>query len=168
MKKITTAICLVIVFLLSACGPTRDEAVSYNDSIMNIIDSLSMEHTLLLEQIDGHNIDSLKITHTLFTEKAKASLERSKKILPFAEKKEFCNAAVIYFSAMVSLADNEVKQMVEIMEKGQTKISQFDLDKINFLASAFDEAYGLVYDKILAVQIQFAKDWNFTLEDNKS
>ena len=139
MKKITTAICLVIVFLLSACGPTRDEAVSYNDSIMNIIDSLSMEHTLLLEQIDGHNIDSLKITHTLFTEKAKASLERSKKILPFAEKKEFCNAAVIYFSAMVSLADNEVKQMVEIMEKGQTKISQFDLDKINFLASAFDQ-----------------------------
>lgn len=152
---------------MSACGPTQNEAISYNDSIMNIIDSLTIEHAMLLDQIDGHNIDSLKITHKLFSEKAKASFERSKKIMPFADKKEFCNTAVNYFSTMVSLADNEAKQMVELMQKDNTQLSQFDLDKINELATKFDETYGVVYDKILVAQINFAKEWKFTLVETK-
>lgn len=90
MKRLINFLSVCFLLILSACGPTHNETVAYNDSIINIIDNLNIEHAMLLDQIDGHNIDSLKITKKLFSEKAKTSLQRSEKIMPFAEKKEFC------------------------------------------------------------------------------
>lgn len=167
MKKIIFALSVSVVFVFTACGPTQGEAITYNDGIMNIIDSLTIEHELLLDQIDGHNIDSLKLTHKLFSERAKSSLERAKKIEGFADKKDFRNAALEYFTTMNYLADNEAKQMVEIMRKDSLQIPQQDLDEINKLAASFDETYGKVYDKILAAQIKFADEWKFKLEESK-
>lgn len=167
MKKIKFALIVCVLIVFNACGPTQNEAISYNDGIMNIIDSLTIEHELLLDQIDGHNIDSLKLTHKLFSEKAKTSLERGKKIEAFADNKDFRNVALEYFTTMNYLAENEAKQMVEIMYKNSLQIPQSDVDEINKLAASFDETYGKVYDKILAAQIKFADEWKFKLEESK-
>ena len=94
MKKLKFALIVCVLIVFNACGPTQDEAISYNDGIMNIIDSLTFEHELLLDQIDGHNIDSLKLTHKLFSEKAKSSLEIGKKIEAFADNRDFRNIAL--------------------------------------------------------------------------
>ena len=68
---------------------------------------------------------------------------------------------------MVSIEDNEAKQIVEIIKKDNTQLSQLDLDKINELSIKFDETYGIFYDKVLAAQIKFAKEWKFTLIETK-
>ncbi len=162
MKKLLLVAGLT-VFLFS-CGPTQNEAIKYNDAIMDMIDNLAVEHTLFLNQIDGHNIDSLQLTHKLFAAKAKSSLEESNKIAPFANKKEFSDVAHEYFTALNSIANNEGKEMVDIMSKDSTQITQADLDKINALATKFDADYSKVYDKIRAEQIRFSKEWHFDLE----
>ena len=167
MKKLKFALIVCVLIVFNACGPTQDEAISYNDGIMNIIDSLTIEHELLLNQIDGHNIDSLKLTHKLFSEKARSSLEIGKKIEAFADNRDFRNVALEYFTTMNYLADNEAKQMVEIMYKDSLQIPQSDVDEINKLAASFDETYGKVYDKILEAQIKFADEWKFKLEESK-
>ena len=167
MKKLKFALIVCVLLVFNACGPTRGEAIRYNDSIMNIIDSLTIEHELLLNQIDGHNIDSLKLTHKLFSEIAKSSLERAKKIEAFADNRDFRNVALEYFTTMNYLADNEAKQMVEIMSKDSLQIPQGDVDEINKLAASFDETYAKVYDKILAAQLKFADEWKFKLEESK-
>ena len=163
MKKIKNITSIFLLTLFAACAPTQNEAIAYNDSIMTIVDDLIIKHTLLLDQIDGHNLDSLKITHKLFTEKAKVSLDSCKKITPFNDDKDYLNAAINYFTTLNSLANNEAKEMVEIMLKDSSNIGQLDLDKINELAETFDEKYGEVYDKILEAQIKFAKKWKFKL-----
>lgn len=165
MKKIKFALIVCVLLVFNACGPTQGDAISYNDGIMTIIDSLTIEHELLLDQIDGHNIDSLKLTHKLFSEKAKTSLDRAKKIEAFANNKDFRNVALEYLTTMNYLADNEAKQMVEIMRKDSLQIPQIDVDEINKLAASFDETYGKVYDKILAAQIKFASEWKFKLAE---
>jgi hypothetical protein len=167
MKKLKFALIVCVLLVFYACGPTQGDAIRYNDSIMNIIDSLTIEHELLLNQIDGHNIDSLKLTHKLFSERARSSLERAKKMEGFADKKDFRNAALEYYTTMNYLADNEAKQMVEIMRKDSLQIPQSDVDEINKLAASFDETYGKVYDKILAAQLKFADEWKFKLEESK-
>lgn len=168
MKKIKFALSVCVLFVFNSCGPTQGEAISYNDGIMTIIDSLTIEHELLLDQIDGHNIDSLKLTHKLFSEKAKSSLERAKKIEAFADNKNFRNVALEYLTTMNYLADNEAKQMVEIMYKDSLQIPQNDVDEINKLAASFDDTYGKVYDKILSAQIKFAHEWKFKLAESKN
>jgi hypothetical protein len=167
MKKIAIVACAFLMMLLSACGPTQNEAVKYNDSIMKIIDALAIEHTLFLDQIDGHNVDSLKLTHDHFVAKAKESLEASKKIGPFGDKTEFIDVTLDYFKVLNSIANTEGTQMVEIMSKDSAQITQEDLDKIDVLAAKFDEDYGKVYDKISAAQEKFAKEWKFELIEGK-
>ncbi|MDO9000326.1 hypothetical protein [Sediminibacterium sp.] len=166
MKKLILLISAFTFFLVS-CGPTQNEAIAYNDSLMSIVDSLIVEHNLFLDQIDGHNMDSLKITHKLFSKKANASLEASKKILPFADTKEYRDVTEEYFTIIKNLAENEGKQMVDIMLIDTVQITQQNLDKINEIATRFDNTYSQVYDKILAAQIKFAKDWKFELTESK-
>lgn len=166
MKKIITVLSLVIV-IITSCKPTKNEAIRYNDIIMNVIDSLSTDHTLLLNQIDGHNLDSLKIAYHLFLKKSEWSIERSKNIGMFANDKEFIAAARDYFITMYTLGNNEVKQMVEIMTKDNLEVTQKDIDQINKLAITFDNVYGKVYEKVLAAQVKFSKEWGFILEEAK-
>ncbi|MBA3663456.1 MAG: hypothetical protein H0W61_04510 [Bacteroidetes bacterium] len=163
MKKLILLAAIIGTGLLSSCGPSQKDAITYNDGIMDLIDALKTEHTLFIGQIDGHNVDSLKISHTLFADKAKKSLEESKKYGPFAEKKDFSNATHDYFMAMNSIAVNEGRQMVEIMSKDSAHVTQDDLDKITALANTFDETYSKAYDKLQAEQIKFSKEWKFEL-----
>ena len=167
MKKITLLTSALFLIIFTACGPTQDSAIKYNDSIMKIIDGLTIEHTLFLDQIDGHNIDSLKITHKLFVAKAKTSLEESKKIRPFADKKEFIDVTLDYFTTLHASANAEGAKMVEIMSKDTNLVTQEDLDNVTALAEKFDADYGVAYDKISAAQIKFAEEWKFTLEETK-
>ncbi len=167
MKKTAIITVAFLIVILSACGPTQDSAIKYNDSIMKIIDGLTIEHTLFLDQIDGHNIDSLKSTHSKFVAKAKESLEASKKIGPFGDKTDFIDVTLDYFNTLNSIANTEGTQMVEIMSKDSSQIAQEDLDKIDVLAAKFDDDYSKAYDKISAAQEKFAKEWKFELIETK-
>jgi hypothetical protein len=167
MKKITLVTGAFLFLVLTACGPTQSAAIKYNDSIMKIVDDLAIEHTLFLDQVDGHNIDSLKLTHQHFVSKAKESLESSKKIGPLGDKTEYIDVTLDYFTILNAIANNEGKQMVEIMSKDSTQITQEDLEKIDALAAKFDGDYGKVFDKLSKAQETFAAEWKFDLIETK-
>ncbi|MBA2610647.1 MAG: hypothetical protein H0U95_01660 [Bacteroidetes bacterium] len=167
MKKITLLASAILFAIITSCGPTQNEAITYNDNITAIIDGLTIEHNLFLNQIDGHNIDSLKLSHKLFADKATKSLDDCKKIGPFGDKKEFIDVATDYFTTLYSIATVEGTKMVELMSKDSLQITQQDLDKITEIATKFDADYDLAYNKIQAAQMKFAKEWKFTLDVNK-
>ena len=167
MKKTLFFTSAALLLVLTSCGPSKSDAVKYNDSIMTIVDGLKVDHVLFLDQMDGHNVDSLKITQKLFEEKAKSSLESSEKIGPFADKKEFSDVTHEYFNTLNSLAVTEGPQLVAIMSKDSTQLTQADLDKVTELASAFDDKYGKVYDKLKAEQVKFSTEWGFGLTEEK-
>lgn len=153
--------------LLAACGPTTDDAVKYNDSMMDIIDGLKTSHEAFMNQIDGHNIDSLKITHSKFEADSKASLEKAGKVGAFDEKKDFRDVINEYFATMNGIATGEGRQMVEIMSKDSARITDEDIDRINTLAESFDKKYETAYDKVRVAQEKFSKEWNFKLLEEK-
>lgn len=154
-------------FLLVACGPTKNDAIKFNDSIMDMIESLKSNHSAFVDQLDGHNMDSLKLAHKLFAEKATSSLDASKKMSHFDEKNEFGNAAVDYFTAINSMANTEGKQIVDIMSKDSTQITQADLDNVTALSAKFDETYDKAYSNIQSAQEKFSKEWKFELIEPK-
>jgi len=167
MKKTVIILSAFLILILSACGPTQNQAIKYNDSIMKLVDELAIEHTLFLDQVDGHNIDSLKLTHQHFVAKAKQTMDASIKIGPFADKTAYIDVTLEYFKTLNAIANNEGKQMVDIMAKDSTQITQEDLEKIDALAAKFDDDYGKVYDKISAEQQKFATEWKFELIETK-
>lgn len=132
-----------------------------------MIENLKGDHSAFVDQLDGHNMDSLRLVHKKFSEKAAAHLKASKAMKPFDEKNEFGNAAVEYFTALDDMANNDGKQIVEIMSKDSTQLTQEDIDKATALSEKFDATYDKAYSKIEAAQLKFSKDWKFDLIEKK-
>jgi hypothetical protein len=156
-----------MALVFTSCGPSTSDAIKFNDKIMDMIDNLKGNHSAFIDQLDGHNMDSLKLVHKQFSDNATSSLEASKKLSPFDEKNEFGNAAVDYFTALNTMANTQGKQIIEIMSKDSTQITQQDLDNVTALSEKFDATYDKAYDKIQAAQIKFSKEWKFDLIEQK-
>lgn len=163
MNKIILSVS-ILATLLVACKPSTDEAIAYNDKIMGIVNKLTDTHNAFLYQIDGHNIDSLKITQEVFSKTAKVSVEEASKIEGFNNSKEFSDAAVNYFKTMSAMVDNEAKQLVEVMSKDSTQITEQDVAKVQELATKFDAIYEKSFNELEQKQQKFATEWKFKLE----
>ncbi|MBP7809944.1 MAG: hypothetical protein KA163_11670 [Bacteroidia bacterium] len=167
MKKIILSALVVLGLTLTSCGPSQKDALKYNDDVVAIQKALTPIHEAFIDQLDGHNSDSLKLTHSNFAASAKSSLEACEKIQPFAEKRDYLDAAISYFKVVKGLADNEGKSMVEIMTKDSTQVTEDDINKVNEYAAKFDSDYEKVLGTVQKAQEAFAKEWKFDLIDKK-
>jgi hypothetical protein len=166
MKKTILSLTACAALLLTSCGPTKDDAVKYNDSFISIEKSLTPAYNAFIDQIDGHNIDSLKICYDAFAAKAKSSLEECGKIEPFAEKRDYLDAATEYFKTIDALAQNEGKQMVTIMSKDTAQVTEEDIANVGKYAEKFDADYAKVLKKAQEAQAAFAKEWKFEIKQD--
>ena len=156
-----------LIFMLTSCGPTKYDAVKYNDSIIDLTDKLTEMQDLFVNQLDGHNVDSLKITHELFVQEAELSSENLAKVKIFEDKNEFGKAASDLIATVNSVANNESKKMVELLSKDGEQFTDQDQEKLNNLASMMDEKYEKAYKHLQKEQIAFSKKWNFELNLNR-
>ena len=164
MKKLILSLAAVSTLLLTSCGPTKDDAMKYNDSFISIEKGLTPAYNAFIDQIDGHNLDSLKLTYDAFASKAKSSFEDCGKIQPFAEKKDYLDAATEYFKTINALAENEGKQMVTIMTKDTSQVTEEDVANVTKYAEKFDADYGRVLKLAQEAQLAFAKEWKFEIK----
>lgn len=165
MKVIIKIACLAACsLLLVSCGPSKRDAMKYNDKIMDKVNHLTKVHESYLNLIDGHNLDSFKIVQKQFNDEAQKSLTEIEQMKPFGGKREYADAAVNYFKTLNALVDNEGKQIVDILSMPADSLTDEDFDKISELAGRFDDEYGKVYNELEAAQIKFSKEWDFKIE----
>jgi lysyl-tRNA synthetase class I len=156
-----------LIFILTSCGPTQEDALKYNDSLIDITDELTEMQDLFVNQIDGHNVDSLKITHELFVQQSEISSENLAKVKKFEDKNEFGKATSDFIATINSVANNECKKMVELLSKDGEQFTDQDQEKLNILASMMNEKYNKVFKNLQKKQIAFSKEWNFKLNFNR-
>ena len=164
MKKVTLIVSAFVLIMMVSCGPTKNDAVNYNDKLMAVLNNLNPTQTIFLDQIDGHNGDSLIIAQKLFSQKSKSSVDEVSKIAAFADKKDYLNAANDYFKTINHLADFEAYEMTEIMTKDSSLITDNDIIRIQTLAVRFDSTYDKAYQLITEAQAKFANEWKFEIE----
>lgn len=167
MKKVILLALVGLGLTLTSCGPSQKDALKYNDDVVAIQKALTPIHEAFIDQLDGHNVDSLKYTHGKFSESAGLSLAACEKIGPFADNRDYLDAAIAYFKVVKGLADNEGKNMVEIMTKDSTQVTEDDINKVNEFASKFDSEYEKVLGSVQKAQEAFAKEWKFDLIEKK-
>jgi major membrane immunogen (membrane-anchored lipoprotein) len=163
-KKLILCFVAASAFLLTSCGPSQKDAIQYNDQIVGIQKSLLPPHQAFINQFDGHNLDSLKITHELFMAKAKGTLEECQKMTDFNGKREYLESALDYFKTIQGLADNEGKQLVQILTKDSSQITEKDVADVTAIATKFDSDYAKVLKKVQDAQVVFAKEWKFEIK----
>jgi hypothetical protein len=163
MKKIILSISALLFLTLVSCGPGAKQALAYNDHLMTYVNIATLVQNDFFDQTDGHNMDSLVITQKHFSEKTKECLDEISKVEAFAEKKEFLNAAIGFVKTLNSLADNEGKQMTDIMTKDTVSITGEDIKKVEDLSTKLNDESNRVSKEIVDAQEAFAKEWKFEI-----
>jgi hypothetical protein len=166
MKKLILSLAACTAFLLTSCGPTKADAIKYNDAFIAIEKTLTPAYNAFIDQIDGHNIDSLKVAYEAFAAKAKSSVEECSKMQPFGEKRDYLDACMSYFNTIHSLAQNEGKQMVTIMSKDTAQVTEEDVANVGKFAEKFDAEYAKVLKMAQEAQASFAKEWQFEIKED--
>ena len=165
MKKVILTLAVASA-LFTSCGPSQNDAIAYNDKIVDIQKALLPVQDACVDQIDGHNKDSLKIVQAQFSEKSKNALEECQKLKDFNGKREYLDASLDYFKVTQSLADNEGKQIMQIMTKDSSQVTEKDASDVTAFATKFDAEYTKVLKKVQDAQVAFAKEWKFEIKSN--
>lgn len=102
----------------------------------------------------------------MYAQKSKESLDEIAKLNAFDNKTGYLDAAKVFVNTLNSLANNEAKQMVEIMMKDSASVTELDIKTVSDLSDKLnketDEATKLIED----AQQQFVKEWKFELDHN--
>jgi uncharacterized protein YueI len=165
MKK--TLVSLSALLALSSCGPTTNDAVKYNDSIIDWVDHVKEPQEKLIDQLDGHNIDSLKITQLAFANASEESSKALEGLKAFDDKTEYLDAAKKFIMEIKSLSDNEVKSLANVLMKDSLSISEEDVKIAEKSGVSFDSTYEKAFNEFAEAQKQFAVKWNFKLMYDK-
>jgi F0F1-type ATP synthase gamma subunit len=167
MKKVLFAATAVVALLFTSCGPTQDDAIKYNDKIVDLSDNVNDMSDKMADQLDGHNLDTLKVVYTNFAKSIKSALAECEKMGPLEEEdKAYHEAALAHFRNMNKLVDNEVKRIIdatvkfsaEDAEPTEAEITSLDKD-----IDTYDTESQKTMDGLKTAQKQFSKKWNFDL-----
>lgn len=165
MKKTLLSISTLVA--LSSCGPSTNDAVKYNDSIIDWVDHVKEPQERLIDQLDGHNIDSLKITQLAFAKASEESGKALEGLTAFDNKTDYLDAAKKFIGAIKGLSDNEVKSLADVLMKDSLSISEEDVKIAEQSGVSFDSKYEKAFNEFAEAQKQFAFKWNFKLMYDK-
>lgn len=165
MKKMILSISAGLALALGSCGPTKEDAVKYNDSLVAIEKAFIPAYNAFVDQLDGHNVDSLKMAYELFAARAKSSVEECAKIQPFNEKKEYLEAASNYFKTMNDLVANEASQVLALMTKDTALVSEEDFANIGKYVQKMDAENERISKAIQSAQEAFAQEWKIKIRE---
>ncbi len=165
MKKLITISSALILFLMfSQCGPTSEQAMEYNDKL--ITDQLAVINAI--NDVDNAftTYDPAKIEPAIIV--AKNKVEESMKALEelggFNETTEFKDATMSLYKLFKEQLENEYSEQLQIYKLPEEEYTTEKQDRYNELQKLIDDKYTLVSNKFVAIQVEFSKRWNFTLE----
>jgi hypothetical protein len=152
------------LMLIAACGPTKDQAITYNDAITD-------EHALVMDKFDAlfasydeyENPSAMDNAYTDAVNAVDAATKNFEAMKDFDGETAFRDEAIALMKVYKSLLDNEFKQMIVIYKLPE---DQYTEEKKAEWQGLRDEAVRKMDEglaKIKAEQEKFAAKYNFEI-----
>ena len=164
MKKITILSTLFIVLFLAACKPTKEEALKYNDAIIDeqiaVVDEINKLDDALYSY-DGAKMDA---TYMKLEAQLKKSMENVSKMDDLGGKTDLKDAAMTYFKTVQEGMVTEVKPAMNQFRKPSDEASEEDDDKADKLYDKFLDRINKSFDVLVKAQNAQAKEYGYDIE----
>jgi hypothetical protein len=167
-KTITLMLFVIVATVLTSCGPTKEEAIAYNDKIINeqvnIIDKINALYDAMKNYEYHYGMD---YAYAEALKQADKGTEVVGKLEKFGGSTEFRDEALKLFGTYKSIMQNEIKKMIDInklTDDMYTEEAQAEFDKLADISSKKMED-GL--QELNAVQQKFADKYKFEIEKKK-
>ena len=163
MKNFAIAFIFVLLgsFFFTACGPSKDDAIKYNDTLISLQELIVEKDDVFLNS--QGNADSLKMAHTELLNQVNATIKATEKIGAFDDYNDFHKACLEFLGNYKGVVEKEYTILMSVVSKPDSLISLEDNE-------LYDSAYDVSIDKIEmaaarlnTAQEEFAKKFNFKI-----
>jgi hypothetical protein len=165
MKKlITGSLTVLMILLLSQCGPTQDEAIEYHEKIIH-------EQHLVVGYVN-QMIGSFSTAEIANIETAlNAAIEQVNKSIEVLEGMEMLEGGdhdllkycLELFRIYKSQLENEYTEQLNIYKIPIKDLREEDNERFNELNDLIDEVYYPAFDRFSKAEEEFATQWDFEL-----
>jgi hypothetical protein len=169
MKKIFATIIgfLFVSTLLVSCGPSADDAIKYNEELVNQQTKIFDKESALIEVISKNMPEKLDGLCAELSKQIDESISIVEKMDAFDGKTELKDAALKVFKTYKDVVSNEYKSMIAYSKTPDSLYTQEDDDKVMELSNKIDEKLNKAIDEFVELQKQFASKYKFELTDTQ-
>ena len=162
-KRIYIPISVFLIFFLSQCGPTQQDAMLHHKQIVkeqHLVVGYVNELISTFSTYEPSNIEPALDSAKMQVEKSIIILEGME---PFDDEYELLSACSDLFKVYKSQLNNEYAELLELFKLPIEEYKEKEEDRLNELNKIIDEGYYPVYDKFSKTEEDFAKKWGFEL-----
>ena len=165
MKKTIPFIMIALfVGILSSCGPTSDQAVDYNDKIINEQIAIFEKMELLIDAYENYQPDLMDAAYEVTLTQITKSSANVEALADFDGSTTFRDAGVTLFKLYKSVLENEHKQIIELLKLPDSQYGDAEVKLTGDLSEAADEKINSGIEDLDVIQKEFATKYNFEIE----
>ena len=162
MKK-TFLPLLAMLFLLVACGPTKDDAINFNDKVVGAQKDCLGAESDFYNVCDGLNSDEIKTALTAFKTKVKSCVARAEATESNSDFDAYRQSAVNLLKKYENMLENEFTEYAGLYSIPTEEYTEDDEVRQKELANKINTSLDLLNKNFIAEQQRFADKWGFTL-----
>lgn len=151
---------------MQACGPTKQQLIEYNDTIVDEQKGIFVKQSELnnaISTFDGKDIGKITAAHQALSAQINQAITKIDALKALDDEGLFKNAALKMFKTIQQVVDNDYKALIALMSKSELK--QDDIDEVNKLATQIDSSFEIANGAFLKAQEDFAKKYKISLID---
>lgn len=156
-----------ILALFISCSPSTNEAVEYNDKIVNEQILVATAIDSLNELISNKDTSQINTCYQGLLNTIKLSSTKIDSITDFDNQDDYKNAIKKFLKTYQEILDNEYKNLIHICYLPDTLINQDTLDFFNKTLNQINKKVTTQMTEFNTFQESFAKKYNFSLIDKK-
>jgi hypothetical protein len=150
------------LLLVVACGPSKQEAIDYNDAIIDQQAAVMDKINEMFDSFDHFStpdsMDRAKTEACAAIASARTDIE---KMLPFDGETALRDATVKLMDVYRSVMDNEITQMISIYKLDQALYTIEKKQEFEKLQNQALEKLTIELNKLKDIQLEFAKKYGF-------
>jgi len=160
---------LICVMFFVSCGPTKDDAIKYNDKIINAQRKVVDKENDLLRYIKSGSIKNAMLDekYDSLAKQLKESTEAVNTIDAFDGKTDFKDATLKFFSVYKSVVDKEYKDWMTNLKTPEDMVDQKVLDEEKYLVATINEKLDNAHSEFKLAQNNFAVKYKFEIAKDK-
>jgi len=163
-KKIFYFLSFFSLLLFSQCGPTVQDAIDYNENIIEdqliVIDEINSVDSVFTtynpEEIDAEISNAKK--------KVANAISNLKRLGVLNEDSSFYNGTMELYKLFESQLNNEYAEQLEIYKLSEDDYTEEKRLRYNELLNKINNDYGVVNKKFILGQKSFAESWGLEIE----
>jgi len=167
MRNFTSTLLFLSTIFLIACGPTKEQAIDYNDKIIAQDDSISAKIEKLVATYDKFVPAEMDKAYSDAMSEAQKGIDFANKLKPFDNDSSFKNGALELFNAYKSVLEVQHKKIITLLKLPESQYGDAQVAEFEKLIEEANSKMDVEIDKLIAIQDKFAETHQFEISEEK-